>query len=53
MKVFFSHASEDKEIVDEVFKLITKTYPDIEEWLDKYEILGGDDLITKINDDTD
>lgn len=49
MKVFLSHASEDKAVVDQVHLRITKRYPEIESWLDKYEILGGDDLIEKIH----
>ena len=48
MKIYFFHASEDKAIVDEVFKRMTSKYPDIEGWLDKYEIIGGDELIDKI-----
>ncbi len=49
MKVFFSHASEDKSIVEQVFLRVGKKFPDIKGWLDKYEILGGDDLIEKIH----
>jgi len=49
MKVFLSHASEDKALVEQVHLRISKKYPEIESWLDKYEILGGDDLIEKIH----
>ena len=46
MKVFFSHASEDKPLVEQVFLRVQNRFPEIKGWLDKYEILGGDELIT-------
>ncbi|MFW6247027.1 MAG: toll/interleukin-1 receptor domain-containing protein [bacterium] len=49
MKVFFSHASEDKPLVEQVFLRVKEKFPQIEGWLDKYEILGGDDLIETIH----
>ena len=49
MKVFFSHASEDKPLVEQVFLRVANRFPDIKGWLDKYEILGGDDLIETIH----
>ncbi len=49
MKIFFSHASEDKPLVEQVFLKVQNKYPDIQGWLDKYEILGGDDLIEKVH----
>jgi hypothetical protein len=49
MKVFFSHASEDKKLVEQVFLKVSAKYPDIIGWLDKYEILGGDNLIETIH----
>ena len=49
MKVFFSHATEDKPLVEQVFIRICEKYPEITGWLDKYEILGGDELIDKIH----
>lgn len=49
MKVFFSHASEDKPLVEQVFLRVGQRFPDIKGWLDKYEILGGDDLIEKVH----
>jgi hypothetical protein len=49
MKVFFSHASEDKPLVEQVYLRVADRYPDIQGWLDKYEILGGDDLIEKVH----
>ncbi|MFW5983567.1 MAG: toll/interleukin-1 receptor domain-containing protein [bacterium] len=49
MKVFFSHASEDKPLVEQVFLRVIEKFPQIEAWLDKYEILGGDDLIETVH----
>ena len=49
MKVFLSHAAEDKPVVEQVYLRLRSHYPEIETWLDKYEILGGDDLIEKIH----
>jgi hypothetical protein len=48
MRVFFSHASEDKRVVEQVFQRVTAAYPDVEGWLDRFEIVGGDDLIDKL-----
>ena len=48
MKVFLSHASEDKKLVEQIHLRIASKFPTIESWLDKYEIFGGDDLIDKI-----
>jgi len=50
MKVFFSYASEDKAIVEQIFLRVCSKFPNIEGWLDKYEIVGGDDLIEKIHE---
>lgn len=49
MKVFFSHATEDKAIVEQIFLRVIQKFPEIKGWLDKYEILGGDDLIEKVH----
>lgn len=49
MKVFFSHASEDKPLVEQVFLRVVQRFPDIKGWFDKYEILGGDDLIETVH----
>lgn len=48
MKVFFSHAGEDTPIVDQIYVRIMAKYPDIAGWMDKYEIVGGNDLIDKL-----
>lgn len=56
MKVFFSYASEDKKPVEQVYIRARSRFPEIKGWMDKYEILGGDDLIEKIHrgiDDAD
>ena len=49
MKTFLCHASEDKALVEQVYVRLSARFPDIQGWLDKYEILGGDDLIETIH----
>lgn len=49
MKVFLSHASEDKPLVEQVHIRLSSRFPNLTSWLDKYEILGGDDLIEVIH----
>ena len=53
MKVFLSYASEDKALVEQVHLRLSERFPEIEFWPDKYEILGGDDLIEKIHSGID
>jgi hypothetical protein len=48
MKVFFSYASEDGSLVDQVYRRVVQQYPEIEGWIDKYQIVGGNELIEKI-----
>lgn len=48
MRVFFSHASEDKTVVEQVFERVVAAYPDVVGWLDRFQITGGADLIDKI-----
>lgn len=48
MQVFFSHAAEDKPVVEQVFRRVKDAFPDVKGWLDRYEIVGGDDLIDKL-----
>jgi hypothetical protein len=43
MKVFLSHASEDKKLVEQVFIRVQTRFPDIQGWFDKYEIFAGDE----------
>jgi hypothetical protein len=52
-KVFFSHASEDKPIVRQVLRLLTDTYPEVEPWLDEFEIISGQSLLEKIGQGMD
>src|SRR5690606_12968077 len=47
-KIFLSHATEDKPLVEHIYSVLKEKYPDLEPWLDKYEIVGGDSLIDKI-----
>lgn len=47
-RIFFSHASEDKALVQAVYSEFVKAYPQHEPWVDKYEIVGGDVLLDKI-----
>jgi hypothetical protein len=49
MKVFLCHASEDKQLVEQVYVRLSARFPNIHGWLDKYEIRGGDDLIETIH----
>jgi hypothetical protein len=48
MKAFFCHASEDKPAVEQVLARVTSAYPEVAVWIDKYEIVAGEDLISKI-----
>lgn len=50
MKVFFSYASEDKYEVEQIFLRMIEKYPELNGWFDKYEVLGGQDLIDKIHE---
>jgi hypothetical protein len=52
-KIFFSHASEDKMIVEAIYGEFVARYPEHEPWVDKYEIVGGDSLIAKIAEGMD
>jgi hypothetical protein len=47
-KAFFCHASEDKPVVEAVYNRVLATEPDLEAWLDKYEIRAGESLIERI-----
>lgn len=48
MKAFFSYAHEDAEIVDQIYRRVAAAYPDAVVWMDKYQIVAGQDLIDKI-----
>ncbi len=47
-KAFFCHAHEDAQIVDLIYRALVARHPEHEPWLDKYEIVGGNDLLDKI-----
>src|SRR5690606_37962726 len=47
-KIFLSHATEDKPLVEHIYSVLKQTYPDLDPCLDKYEIVGRDSLIDKI-----
>jgi TIR domain len=46
--IFLSHASEDKPFVDWLYDKLRST--DLLSWYDKYEILVGDSVITKVGE---
>ncbi|WP_460880045.1 toll/interleukin-1 receptor domain-containing protein [Pontibacter rugosus] len=52
-KVFLSHATEDKPLVEHIYSRLKEKYPHVKSWLDKYEIVGGDSLIDKIAEGID
>lgn len=47
-KVFLSHSSKDKVIIDQIFNEFQKS--EIAAWYDKYEIEAGDSITEKINE---
>ncbi|MFN9951710.1 MAG: toll/interleukin-1 receptor domain-containing protein, partial [bacterium] len=47
MKVFISHSSRDKPVVEPLARYLRSV--GIDAWLDKWEIAPGDDIIAKIN----
>jgi hypothetical protein len=53
MKVFFSYAREDKGAVEQVFERVASEFPEVEGWLDTYEIVAGNDLIEKMAEGID
>lgn len=52
-KIFFSHASEDKETVLQVHAELISRFPDLDAWIDTYEIVGGESLLDKIAEGMD
>ncbi len=48
MKLFFSYASEDTAVVLQIYGRVALGFPDLEPWMDKFEIVAGNDLIDKI-----
>jgi hypothetical protein len=47
-KIFLSHATEDKPLVEHIYNKLKSKHPELEPWLDKFEIVGGSSLIDKI-----
>lgn len=47
-KVFLSHSSKDKKVIDQIFNEFQKS--EISAWYDKYEIEAGDSITDKINE---
>lgn len=47
-KVFLSHSSKDKKIVNSIFNQLQKA--EIKAWYDRYEIDPGDSIVDKINE---
>lgn len=45
---FFSNASEDKASVDLVYQEVREAMPEHAPWLDRYQIVGGEDLLSRI-----
>jgi hypothetical protein len=52
-KIFFSHATEDKKTVLQVHAELIARFPDIDAWIDTYEIVGGESLLDKIAEGMD
>ncbi|WP_166793237.1 toll/interleukin-1 receptor domain-containing protein [Cryobacterium lactosi] len=52
-RIFFSHASEDKATVLAVHSELIAHFPDLDAWIDTYEIVGGDSLLDKIAEGMD
>ncbi|RPJ99321.1 toll/interleukin-1 receptor domain-containing protein [Priestia endophytica] len=47
-RIFLSHSSKDKEIVDVIFSKLKQS--EIDAWYDKYEIHPGDSITDKVNE---
>ncbi len=47
-RVFFSHATEDKGRVLQVYGRLIEAYPDLDPWIDTFEIVGGQQLLDAI-----
>ncbi len=46
--MFLSHASEDKPVVLQVMRCLVAAHPDLEPWIDQFEIVSGSSLFEKI-----
>jgi TIR domain len=45
---FFCHAGEDNDRVIQIFNRLAQAHPEIQGWMDRYEIVAGDELIEKL-----
>ncbi|MBM0238249.1 toll/interleukin-1 receptor domain-containing protein [Micromonospora sp. ATA32] len=52
-RIFLSYASEDGPLVDSVYRSLIERLPNHSPWIDKYEIVAGESLITKIAEGMD
>jgi hypothetical protein len=52
-RIFFSHASEGKPLVEAVYSEFVDAHPDHKPWVDRYEIAAGQNLIDKITEGMD
>lgn len=52
-RVFFSHATEDKPVVRQVMREVVEAFPNLEPWIDEFEIVSGQSLLAKIGDGMD
>jgi TIR domain-containing protein len=48
-RVFLSHAHEDVDAVEAVYVVLRERLPQHAAWMDRYEIVGGEDLLGKIS----
>lgn len=52
-RLFFSHATEDKGRVLQVYGRLIEAYPHLDPWIDTFEITGGQALLDKIAEGMD
>ncbi|GAA1155005.1 toll/interleukin-1 receptor domain-containing protein [Nocardioides aquiterrae] len=52
-RIFFSHASEDKGRMLQVYGKLLEHHPDLDPWVDTFEITGGQVLLDKIAEGMD
>jgi hypothetical protein len=53
VRLFFSHATEDKATVLQVAERLRKAHPELQPWIDTFEIVGGQALLDKIAEGMD
>lgn len=52
-RLFFSHATEDKGRILQVYGRLIEAFPDLDPWIDTFEITGGQALLDKIAEGMD